>query len=368
MDSNKTDTPVTSNETSDEIDTHVSVPSAMNSFSYSVHAAKRTSSEVNLERRSRKSTHLQSPEPSSASNMSTANSVNKFQNSAFNVASRQTEVAVLMVSNRKYLDLESVFPEIKMRIFPCGNTDKANTIINYPRFKEVEAILIHTGTNDLENDNMDSKMIANRLIEISNSALEKFPTAKIILSEILPRNDEFNMKGTEVNSILAGASVSAKFHLVKHSNLAKQSFFFDRKHLNKFRGVAAMRRNISKVFSSLFPGMKINENSLQQSGYSTRTLFPPRERYGNPTNTSRSIIHPSGIPMSTMVPRSGVSMSPMVPRSGVPNMSPMVNEYNQKATGCYIVPNHSYARAVAHGSNGLNKQPPYAYNKDLCPK
>ena len=272
--SNEIDTPVTSNETSNETDTRVSVPSAMNCFSYSVHAAERTSSEVNLERRSEKSTHLQSPEHSSASNMSTANSVNKFQNSAFNVGSRQTEVVVLMDSNRKYLDLESVFPEIKMRIIPCGNTDKANTIINYPRFKEVEAIMIHTGTNDLENDNMDSKMIANRLIEISNNALEKFPTAKIILSEILPRNDdEFNMKGTEVNSILAGASVSAKFHLVKHSNLAKQSFFFDRKHLNKFRCVAVMRRNISNVFPSLFPGIKRNENSLQQSGYSTRTLF-----------------------------------------------------------------------------------------------
>ena len=79
--SNETDTPVTSSETSNEIDTHVSVPSAMNSFSYSVHAAKRTSPEVNLERRSEKSTHVQSPEPSSASNVSTANSVNKFQNS-----------------------------------------------------------------------------------------------------------------------------------------------------------------------------------------------------------------------------------------------------------------------------------------------
>ena len=135
--------------------------------------------------------------------------------------------------------------------------------------------------------------------------------------------------------------------------------------MNKFRGITAMRRNISNVFSSLFPGIKFNENSLQQSGYSTRTLFPLRERCDNPTNTSRSIIHPSGVPMSPMVSPSGVSMSPIVPQSGVRNMSPMVNEYNQKATGSYIMPNHSYARAVAQGSNGLNKQPPYAYNKDL---
>ena len=105
LDSNKEDDNIclTSNET----ETHVSVPSATNSFSSTVHAehqAKRSSSKVNLERRSEKSTHLQSPEPSSASNVSTANSVNKFENSAFNVVSRQTEVVVLMVSNRKYLD------------------------------------------------------------------------------------------------------------------------------------------------------------------------------------------------------------------------------------------------------------------------
>ena len=116
-----------------------------------------------------------------------------------------------------------------MRIIPCGNTDKTNTIINHPRLKEVEAILIHTGTSDLENDNMESKIIANRLIKISNSTLGKFPTTKMILSEILPCNDEFNMKGTEFYSILAGVSVSSKFHLVKHSNLAKESLFFDRK-------------------------------------------------------------------------------------------------------------------------------------------
>ena len=59
--------------------------------------AKRTSSKVNLERISEKSTGLQSPEPSSASNVSTANFVNKFENSAFNLASRQTVVVVLMV-------------------------------------------------------------------------------------------------------------------------------------------------------------------------------------------------------------------------------------------------------------------------------
>ena len=29
------------------------------------------------------------------------------------------------------------------------------------------------------------------------------------------------------------------------------------------------------------------------------------------------------------------------------------------------MPNHSYARSVAHGSNGLNKQPSHAIYKDL---
>ena len=263
--SNETETPVTSNETSNETDTHVSLPSATNSFSSSVHAgqqAKRTSSKVNLERRSEKSTQLQSPEPSSASNVSTANSVNKFENSVFNVASRQTEVVVLMDSNRKYLDLESVFPEIKMRIIPCGNTDKANTIINYPRFKEVEAILIHTGTSDLENDNMDSKMIANRLTDISNSALEKFPTAKIILSEILPRNDEFNMKGTEVNSILVRASVSAKFHLLSVPWVLAE-FYFNRGLQRLYTGTCIiLQKKINRFLCPLIVFLKSKTHQL----------------------------------------------------------------------------------------------------------
>ena len=56
------------------------------------------------------------------------------------------------------------------------------------------------------------------------------------------RRDEFKLKEMEVNSILANAAQSASFKLIKHTNLARESSFFDKKHLNKFQGVPVLRK------------------------------------------------------------------------------------------------------------------------------
>ena len=178
-----------------------------------------------------------------------------------------------MDSNRRYLELEKLFPESNVRIIPCGNSEKAKSIIAYPRFKEVKAILIHTGTNDLEDIGMDTKSIADNLIQAANEAHEKFPSANIFLSEILPRRDEFNLKGSEVNAILNSAVEHDKFDLIRHSNLARESFFYDRKHLSKYQGVNVLKRNISSSLVKQLPFIKISESSLQSQrpNYFSRT-------------------------------------------------------------------------------------------------
>ena len=58
--------------------------------------------------------------------------------------------------------------------YNCGNSEKAKSIIAYPRFKEGKAILIHTGTNDLKDIGMDTKSIADNLIQAANEAHENF--------------------------------------------------------------------------------------------------------------------------------------------------------------------------------------------------
>ena len=67
-----------------------------------------------------------------------------------------------------------------------------------------------------------------------------------------------------MNSILANAAQSASFKLIKHTNLARESLFFDRKHLNKFQGVPVLRKNICNSFSKVFPSLIINEITQTQ--------------------------------------------------------------------------------------------------------
>ena len=107
----------------------------------------------------------------------------------------------------------------------------------------------------------------------TNNATRKFPSAEVFLSEIIPRRDEFNLKGIEVNSILANAAQSASFTLIKHTNLARESLFFDRKHLNKFQGVPVLRKNICNSFSKVFPNLIINEITQAQRPFNRSTYI-----------------------------------------------------------------------------------------------
>ena len=61
--------------------------------------------------------------------------------------------------------------------------------------------------------------------------------------------------------------------MIRHSNLARESFFYDRKHLSKYQGVNVLKRNISSSLVKRLPFMKINESSLQSQrpNYFSRT-------------------------------------------------------------------------------------------------
>ena len=71
-----------------------------------------------------------------------------------------------MDSNRRFLEIESGFPGRE----------------------------VHTGVNDLESDSHDSNSIPKSLIEAAKIASRRFPNAKVFISEITPRKDEYNLK------------------------------------------------------------------------------------------------------------------------------------------------------------------------------
>ena len=88
-------------------------------------------------------------------------------------------IIVLMDSNRWFMDIEASFVNKKVRTIPCGSVQKAKSIIDNPRFQEIDAILTHTGTNDLEDSSLDSQTIASNLLQVTNNATRKFPSAEV---------------------------------------------------------------------------------------------------------------------------------------------------------------------------------------------
>ena len=115
---------------------------------------------------------------------------------------KPVDFVFLMDSNRRFLEIESAFPEREVGTVPTGSIEKAQSIIDNPRFSDIKALCIHTGVNDLESDTHYSNSIAKSLIEVAKSASRRFPNTKVFISEITPRRDEYNLKGIEVNSIL----------------------------------------------------------------------------------------------------------------------------------------------------------------------
>ena len=87
-------------------------------------------------------------------------------------------IIVLMDSNRRFMDIEASFVNKKVRTIPCGSVQKVKSIIDNPRFQEIDAVLIHTGRNDLEDSSLDSQTIASKLLQVTNNATRRFHQQK----------------------------------------------------------------------------------------------------------------------------------------------------------------------------------------------
>ena len=104
------------------------------------------------------------------------------------------DIVLLMDSNRRFIDTSRLFPGKKVLTIPCGSITAAFDIIENPYFKGMDALFIHTGVNDVENDLLDAKTIADHLTKGVLNAREKFPETKLFLSEVTPRSDSLNEK------------------------------------------------------------------------------------------------------------------------------------------------------------------------------
>ena len=91
--------------------------------------------------------------------------------------------------------------EEKVVVKHCSRstTEDMKTYIQLPLKRDPDQVIIHVGTNDLRS-RQDPKTIAKNITDIAKSS--KTNKNEILVSSIVPRWDNLNGKGCQVNNIL----------------------------------------------------------------------------------------------------------------------------------------------------------------------
>ena len=152
--------------------------------------------------------------------------------------------------------------------------------------------------------------------------------------------------------------------------MARESLFFDRKHLNKFQGVPALRKNICHSFSKVFPNLITNEITQAQRPFNKSTYFSNKAcdhsfpaRYSDLPRAAQPKIYEDRISSSSVEANRG--RQPNQASRTVPTPDRIYDQrqlpsYAEVSRANYLnqvpvdllVPQQSYAKAVTQQNSG----------------
>ena len=109
--------------------------------------------------------------------------------------------------------------KVVVKHFSGSTTEDIMTYIKPLLKRNPDRFIIHVGTNDLRS-NQDPKTIAKNIVELANNS--KTDTNKVLISSIVPRRDNLNGKGRQVNIFLRKFCMENDFVHVNHDNVKTQ--------------------------------------------------------------------------------------------------------------------------------------------------
>ena len=138
---------------------------------------------------------------------------------------------------------------VKIRPHPWASAEDLNDHIKPAIRKNPDIVVIHTGTNDLQNNcNIVEK--AKKLISAVKE-VDKDNSVKIAFSSIINRGDEdFKDKTNDANSKLKNYCNSAGMGFIDNSNIDGSSLNRGKLHLNR-KGAAALAKDLCRFVRSL---------------------------------------------------------------------------------------------------------------------
>ena len=164
-----------------------------------------------------------------------------------------------MDSNRQFIDSGKLWKNLT--IVPCNKTQDLRTHLHTTDLTEYDIIFIHVGVNNI--DTVKGKAVANDLLVIMEKLCDHYPSLKIIISEVTPRQKFRDAEVQECNSLLhTSLRKLENVTMAIHSNLRNETWSFhkkdDDKHLSEI-SIALFAANL-KVALRKALGLPSNKN------------------------------------------------------------------------------------------------------------
>ena len=142
------------------------------------------------------------------------------------------EIMILMDSNRKVIDFKRLWKSENSEVFAAPTLADAYDTLVRSNNRGLSCIFLHCATNDMESKSTEN--ILELFKRITDLIKNKFQAAKIILSEILIRNDHLDEMGSRINSHLNHIyRDDEKVLIIRHGNIRREGIrvLRDSKHL-----------------------------------------------------------------------------------------------------------------------------------------
>lgn len=170
---------------------------------------------------------------------------------------------------------KSKYTRIHIESFKGADSEAMTHYVKPSLRKQIDKMIIHVGTNDFTTKSPNE--IVDKIVDICEDISVNHPSAAIIISEIIRRNDrtDFNKKKLKANNLLSIFCRQRNWGLIKQNNI-------DSKHLNPYglhqnrTGTAIARLNIRSLIKHIdelriyltykpFDVISINETMLDSS-------------------------------------------------------------------------------------------------------
>lgn len=237
----------------------------------------------------------------------------------------QDGIIILIDSNGKYIDTTRLSRDRHARKLWCPTITATMKTITDSNLNRPSHIIIHVGTNDIEQSSVDS--CASQFQALIEATSQKYPSSKILISSLLKRRDATDHRRSDLNSRLGLiCSPFPNVHLVNNENIP-HDYLHDNKHLKK-RKIGALVTNLKDVMFNrirpphqhgpnqkttppMFPRPPVQAQMQHQNGTSQKPIPPlfPRPTFQaqirqptlhNPPVLSTTNFHPPQAPYAAV--------------------------------------------------------------------